>query len=231
MENILHLADPGFSSWSMRVWLILSRTGIPHRVEWHRVYGDPPLAAQIGQPPARTVPVLVTDGVAIRDSLAIAEEVASRYPDADVWPADPARRALARSLAAEMHSGFAALRGDCPMCLRTAYCDVPVGDGVLADLRRLEDIWSDALDRSGGPWLAGAWSAADAFYAPVAARIAGYGLPLTRAASVAYVNSHLTEPSFREWRRMGLQIGEDLHYGVYSRPFPRVAWPDSINRA
>ena len=231
MSYTLHIADPGYSSWSMRAGLILARTDIPHDLVIHRMYVDTPLTAQIGLPPARTVPVLVTpDGTAIRDSLAIAEEIASRHPDSGIWPSQPALRASARSLAAEMHASFTALRAQCPMCLRVAYEDVPVPDDLAADLSRLEEIWSDALERSGGPWLAGTWSAADAFFAPVAARIAGYGLPVG-PVSAAYASRHLRDPSFIAWRSMALREGPDLHDTVYRQPFPRAGWPDAVHPA
>lgn len=226
MKYTLHIADPGYSSWSMRAGLILARFDIPHDLVVHRMYVDPPLPKQIGLPPARTVPVLVTpEGTAIRDSLAIAEELASRRPDKPLWPSDPAMRALARSLAAEMHASFGALRARCPMCLRVAYGDVPVPDDLAADLERLDVIWSDALARSGGPWLAGDWSIADAFFAPVAARIAGYGLPVG-PTTAAYASLHLRDDTFNAWRAMGLREGPDLHETAYRQPYPRVEWPN-----
>lgn len=212
----------------MRAGTILARMGITHELVTHRIYQGPPLPAQIGLPPARTVPVLVApDGTAIRDSLAIAEELASRHPDLPLWPTAPNLRALARSLAAEMHASFSALRARCPMCLRVAYGDVPVPDELAADLDRLEVIWSDALDRSGGPWLAGDWSIADAFFAPVAARIAGYGLPVGPAAA-AYATRHLQDECFVAWRLLGLREGEDLHETVYRQPYPRADWPRMV---
>ncbi len=219
----LIIGDVSYSSWSLRGWLVLERFGIPHRarqVDFHAAE----VAAQLGDvAPARTVPALVTpEGAVVWDSLAIAEEIATRHPDAGHWPADPALRATARSLAAEMHSGFAALRTDCPMNLRCAYAGVPVAEAVRADLARIETIWGHALDRSGGPWLCGDYSVADAFFAPVAGRIAGYGLPVGDAAA-AYVARHLADPAFRRWRAMGLVIGADLPW--YARDFAQVAWP------
>ena len=133
------------------------------------LYKDTPIATQIGEPPARTVPTLVCDdGSVVFESLAIAEELASRHPDRPFWPRDSRTRACARSLTAAMHSGFAALRAECPMCLRTAYRDVPEGDALVTDLRRIERLWKYALGQSGGPWLCGDYSVADAFFAPVA---------------------------------------------------------------
>ena len=215
----------------MRPGLVLARFGIPHDLVIHRIYEDPPLPAQLGLPPARTVPVLVApDGTAIRDSLAIGEELASRHPDLPLWPANSGLRALARSLAAEMHAAFPALRSRCPMCLRVAYDDVPVPADLAADLDRLEVIWSDALGRSGGPWLTGEWSIADAFFAPVAARIAGYGLPVGPSAA-AYATRHLQDDDFVAWRSLGLREGPDLHESVYRRPHPRANWPETVEPA
>src|SRR5690606_10974261 len=125
--------------------------------------------------PAKTVPALkLADGTVIPESLAIAETLHERHPEAGIWPADPRARAVARFYAAEMHAGFAALREACPMNLRASYADFPVPEAVKADLARLEALWGRALAAHGGPWLFGAYSAADAFFAPVASRIATY---------------------------------------------------------
>jgi glutathione S-transferase len=223
MTSDLLIGDYAYSSWSLRGWLMFDHFGVPVRTTMvDFASGD--VAEQLtAHAPARTVPTFLTpDGVAVSDSLAIAEEVASRFPEADLWPADPAARAMARTLAAEMHSGFAALRQACPMNLRTAYRDVPVSAEVQANLDRIEVIWGHALDRFGGPWLCGAYSAADAFYAPVAARIAGYRLTVGPVAA-AYVAAHLADPSFRRWRAMGLVRGATL--ARYARDYPQVAWP------
>ena len=220
----LVIGDYAYSSWSLRGWLLLHRFGIPFEtrlVDFHDAAGVAEQLADIA--PARTVPTLVTDdGAVVWDSLAIAEELADRFPDAGIWPADPVLRALARSLAAEMHSGFSALRGDCPMNLRCAYDGFEPSAAVRADLDRIETLWAHALDRSGGPWLAGAYSAADAFFAPVAARIAGYGLPVGPVAR-DYVTGHLADPAFRRWRAMGLVHGATLPW--YARDFAQVPWP------
>ena len=175
--------------------------------------------------PARTVPVMRTaEGTVVAESLAIAEELASRHPEAGLWPKDPAARAVARMLAAEMHAGFTALRSHCPMNLRISYTGCDPTDAVLADLARLETIWSWARRETGaqGPWLCGAYSAADAFFAPVAGRIAGYNLPVG-AEAAASVAAHLAHPSFRRWRAMGFADGADQAF--YRRDYPRQPWP------
>jgi glutathione S-transferase len=189
-------------------------------------FANGPVAGQMtAVPPARTVPTLITpEGSVVWDSLAIAEELASRHPEAGIWPDEPAARATARCLAAEMHSGFAALRSACPMNLRVAYADYAPPAEVLADLDRIETLWAFARAQhgAGGPWLCGAYSAADAFFAPVAMRIAGYGLPVSASAQ-AYVAAHLSDPALRRWRAMGQARGTDLPQ--YARDHARTPWP------
>lgn len=158
------------------------------------------------------------------DSLAIAEILAERHPEAGLWPADPAARMRPRWLAAEMHSGFAALRGDCPMNLTCAYTGFPASDAVTADLARLKQIQAAGRARFGGagPWLLGGYCLADVFFAPVAARIAGYGLAVGPEAQ-AYVASHLADPAFRRWRAEGLTVRIDSE--TYGRNLPTAPWP------
>jgi glutathione S-transferase len=225
MTYDLAIGDRAYSSWSLRGWLLLDAFGLPVRVRTARLYTDelPRLLAEFA--PARTVPVLRgPDGTLVMESLAIAEELASRHPEAGHWPQDPRARAVARSLAAEMHAGFTALRGQCPMNLRVSYAATPMTEALRADLDRLEVVWAWARAAAGGegPWLCGAYSAADAFFAPVASRIATYALPVSAAAQ-AYVDAHLTHPSFRRWRAMGLVDGADQEF--YARDFPRRPWP------
>ncbi|PRY23578.1 glutathione S-transferase [Aliiruegeria haliotis] len=225
MTYQLHIGDYTYSSWSLRGWLLFDRFGLPVRTSFVDFNKGSVASQMAALPPARTVPTLETaDGTVIWDSLAIAEELASRHPEAGHWPSDPAARAIARSLAAEMHSGFMALRSDCPMNLRTAYSDAAPSEAVLADLKRLEEIWAFARDATQpkGPWLCGEYSAADAFFAPVAARIAGYSLPVSDRAC-AYVEAHLADPSFRRWRALGLVLGG--HLSRYDQPHPTMAWP------
>ncbi|VDC30010.1 glutathione S-transferase [Pseudogemmobacter humi] len=222
----LLIGDRSYSSWSLRGWLLFDAFGIPVRRHTARLYTDELPRALRDYAPARTVPAMRTpEGAVIAESLAIAEELASRHPGAGLWPADPAARATARMLAAGMHAGFAALREHCPMNLRVSYesCDPPAP--VLADLARLEELWAHARAVSGTktPWLFGAYSAADAFFAPVAARIAGYNLPVGAEAMV-YVAAHLAHPSFRRWRAAALADGADQP--LYRRDWPQRAWPE-----
>ncbi|WP_323766003.1 glutathione S-transferase [Marinovum sp.] len=223
MTDKLHIGDYAYSSWSLRGWLLYHRFDIPCRVAVVDFNQTDSVAAQLALPPARTVPcaAFATGGLAW-DSLALAEELASRHPDAGLLPQEPDVRAIARSLAAEMHSGFSTLRGLCPMNLRLAYSGVPVPEALAADLARIEELWAFALARSGGPWLCGAYSVADAFYAPVAARIAGYNLPVGET-SAAYVARHLADPAFRRFRAMGLVHGATLDR--YAQDHATRPWP------
>ena len=225
MTYDLAIGDRAYSSWSLRGWLLFDAFGLPVRVQHARLYTDDLPRLLEGFFPARTVPVMRTaEGTVVAESLAIAEELASRHPEAGLWPKDPAARAVARMLAAEMHAGFTALRSHCPMNLRISYTGCDPTDAVLADLARLETIWSWARRETGaqGPWLCGDYSAADAFFAPVAGRIAGYNLPVG-AEAAACVAAHLAHPSFRRWRAMGFADGADQEF--YRRDYPRRPWP------
>lgn len=218
----LAIGDRCYSSWSLRAWLIFAVFGIP--VETVAVRLDHPgFAADLAPfAPARTVPALRVGEVVVWDSLAIAESLAERHPEAGLWPAAPADRALARSMAAEMHAGFAALRASCPMNLRTGFAGFVPDAAVRADLARIEALWSRA-PRGGAGWLFGRYSVADAVFAPVAARIAGYGLPVGVAAQ-AYVAAHLAEPAFRAWRAAALGPGH-RRLPADERELKEVPWP------
>ena len=225
MTYDLAIADRAYSSWSLRGWLLFDVFGLPVRTHTARLYTDEVQQLLKGFFPARTVPAMRTpEGTVVSESLAIAEELASRHPDAGLWPADPAARAVARALASEMHAGFTALRSHCPMNLRVSYSNCAPPDAVRTDLARLELLWSWARRQTGAQdaWLCGAYSAADAFFAPVAARIAGYNLPVG-AEAAAYVAAHLAHPSFRRWRAMGFADGADQDF--YRRDYPRRPWP------
>ena len=225
MTYDLVIGDRAYSSWSLRGWLFFDAFGIPVRTHSARLYTDelPTLLRQFH--PARTAPTMRTpEGTVVPETIAIAEELATRHPDAGLWPSDPRARAVARVLAAEMHAGFTALRSHCPMNLRVSYTDCAPPDAVLADLARLQVIWdwARAETRAQGPWLCGDYSAADAFFAPVATRIATYNLPIG-PAGMDYVMAHLSHPSFRRWRAMGMVDGADQEF--YRRDYHRRDWP------
>lgn len=227
MTYDLVIGDRAYSSWSLRGWLLFDAFDIPVKTQSARLYTDelPTLLKQFF--PGKTAPTMRTpDGVVVPETIAIAEELASRHPDAGIWPATAKNRAIARVLAAEMHAGFGALRNYCPMNLRVSYTDCAPPADVLADLARLETIWGWAWAECGdGPWLCGSYSAADVFFAPVAARIATYNLPVSDRA-LAYVQAHLAHPSFRKWRAMGMVDGADQDY--YRRDYPLRAWPGPV---
>ncbi len=232
MTYDLYIGDQMFSSWSLRGWLMFERFDIPANTHLVGLYSGTMKQDLVPLSPARLVPVMRTpEGVVVGDTIAMAETLAERHPDAGLWPTGPEARALARWLVAEMHSGFGALRGDCAMQLHSGYTDFTPTDAVRADLARIEELWSLACSRHGsdGPWLFGAYSLADVFYAPVAARIAGYGLPVGDAAA-AYVAQHLADPAFRRWRALGLTksydpmpYAMDLDHGPWPGPTPRKA--------
>jgi glutathione S-transferase len=220
----LVIGDRAYSSWSLRGWLLFDAFGIPVKTQSARLYTEelPELLKSFF--PGKTAPTMRTpDGVVVPETIAIAEELASRHPNAGIWPEDPKARAIARALAAEMHSSFTALRTHCPMNLRVSYIDCAPPEAVLADLKRLETIWDWARQQTGSPlWLCGRYSAADVFFAPVASRIATYNLPLSPPA-MDYVSAHLANPSFRRWRAMGLVDGADQ--GFYRRDYRTREWP------
>ena len=220
MTYTLLIADRSYSSWSLRGCLTFACFGIPVEFETTRLY-EPGFAEDLKRyVPAKTVPALrLPEGGVLTDSIAIAEEVAFRHPNAKLWPSDPVDRALARSMVAEMHSGFVALRDACPMNIRTAYTETPVSEAVRADLARLEYLWS--LAPGPGPWLFGDYSIADVFFAPVAMRIAAYTLPVGEAAQ-ALVAAHLAHPEIRKWRALALC---DAPQAFYRRDYPEKDWP------
>lgn len=203
----LYIGNKNYSSWSMRSWVLLRHFGIAFDEVRLRLDGFGPQSAfkrTIGAlSPAGRVPVLVIGGVAVWDTLAIAETVAERFAQHAVWPRDAAARARARSICAEMHAGFGALRSACPMNIELAMPQV--GPRVLAaqadvrtDLERLAAMWTDALSASGGPFLFGAFGNADAYFAPVVARIRSYALPVP-AEIAAYGERVWADPAVAAW--------------------------------
>ena len=207
----LYIGNKNYSSWSMRPWLLMRELGIafeerPLRLDWAE---DSHFKATLRKlAPSGRVPLLVDDGFAVWDSLAIAEYLAERFPDKAVWPADAKRRARARSVCAEMHSGFSDLRGTFPMNIEADLADVgreKLGADAAAarDVARIDALFSEAIGGSGGPFLFGGFSAADAFFAPVCTRFRTYRLPLSSASHV-YLERVLALPSFRKWQEAAL---------------------------
>jgi len=209
----LYLGNKNYSSWSMRPWVLMTQAGIPFEevmVRFDSFDADSAFKRTLrGISPVGKVPVLVDDDLAIWDTLAIAEYLAERFPDRQLWPADTKARARARSICAEMHSGFTALRSHCPMNIeailpdigRLVWRDQP---GVRADVARLCGMWGELLaaqpPRADGlsPLLFGEFSIADAFYAPVCMRLRTYALPLP-ADIQAYVDRVASLPGVQAW--------------------------------
>jgi glutathione S-transferase len=228
MTYDLVIGDRAYSSWSLRGWLLFDAFGLPVKTHSARLYTDELATLLRDYFPAKTAPTMRTpEGSVVPETIAIAEELATRHPDAALWLTDPHARATARVLAAEMHAGFTSLRSFCPMNLRVSYTDCQPPEDVIKDLKRLETLWAWARETTNSitPWLCGAYSAADAFFAPVATRIATYNLPVNAQAQL-YVNAHLAHPSFRRWRAMGMVDGPDQDY--YRRDYPRRDWPGPV---
>ncbi len=183
MNPTLVIGNKNYSSWSLRAWLLLSEAGIAFD-EVRLSLDTPGFLTRIREySPAGRVPVLIVDQQPVWDTLAIAETVAERWPDAALWPDDAAARAHARSISAEMHSGFAALRAAMPMNCRAFGRRVSLPDDVTHDIDRIFDIWTDCHRRYGDGWLFGArFSVADAMFAPVVLRFRTYGINLPDAA-------------------------------------------------
>ncbi|HET7612162.1 MAG TPA: glutathione S-transferase family protein [Rhodanobacteraceae bacterium] len=193
----LYVANKNYSSWSLRPWVLLRERGIAFKEELVRFETGSSWKAFRKFSPSGKVPCLVDGGTVVWDSLAIAEYVAESNPGA--WPADREARAFARSAAAEMHSGFPALREQCTMNCGIRVQLRRIDDALSRDLARVNELWNEGLRRFGGPFLAGAeFTAADAFYAPVAFRIQTYSPPLDAAAN-AYAQRLLALPSMRDW--------------------------------
>jgi glutathione S-transferase len=192
------LGSKNYSSWSMRAWLALAHTGSPFEEVVVRL-GQPDTAAKIlPHSPSRRVPALKDGANVVWDSMAIAEYLHERFPVAQLWPGDPGQRARARSLCAEMHAGFTALRSALPMNIRRSAPHVPKTPEVIADVGRITQIWRDELQRSGGPFLFGRFTIADAFFAPVATRFRTYGVRVDDP-SRRYVEHVLGLPISQRW--------------------------------
>ena len=195
-----------WSTWSMRPWLALKKTGAEFDetlIQLRQADGGSE-AAIAAHSPSGLVPALKVEGAVIGDSLAICEYLAERFPKAGLWPADATARALARSAAAEMHSGFASLRGECPMDLKAPVRTAELSEATHKDVRRIVALWNGLLSRFGGPWLGGAeWGIADAFYTPVATRFRTYGVALSDYGDAGpagqYAERLLERTEFKAW--------------------------------
>jgi glutathione S-transferase len=203
----LYIGNKNYSSWSMRPWVLLTQAQIPFeevKVRFDSFEADSTFKKAIGPVnPAGRVPVLLDGGFAVWDTLAIAEYAAEKFPEKKLWPQDMKARARARSVCAEMHSGFGALRSNCPMNIeaslpdagRLIWRDKPA---VRADVNRLVQMWSELLNEHGGPMLFGQFTIADSYFAPVCMRLKTYGLPVPQEIS-AYIDRVCALPGVAAW--------------------------------
>lgn len=225
----LHIGDKSYSSWSLRGWLLFEAFGLPYEEAFHPMYTPEFEAFKRQAAPALKVPTLeiVEDGASryVWDSLAIAETLAEAHPEAGLWPEDKAARAAARSLAAEAHSSFAALRNAMTMNIRRRYPGVGHTEQSLADAGRVQMLWAWARSRFGaeGPWLFGArFSVADVFYAPIVTRFETYGVPTIPEARV-YMDAVLAHPAMVKWIKGAME--ENWFHARYE-PFPEENFAD-----
>ena len=216
----LYIGNKNYSSWSMRPWVLLRQAGIAFEevmLRFDSFDADSSFKAGLKNiTPVGKVPVLVHNGFAVWDTLAIAEYVAETFPDKNLWPAHPQARARARSVCAEMHSGFAGLRSACPMNIEAHLPDV----GALAlrdkpavrdDLQRIVTLWSGLLAEHQGPLLFGAFSIADAYFAPVVMRLKTYSLPVPSDVQ-AYMDRVCALPGVKAWMDGALLEKDFIHF-------------------
>lgn len=202
----LVIGNKNYSSWSMRPWVAMKACGIDFEEIFIPLYTGPADKQRLlDVSPAGKVPALIDGDATVWDSLAIVEYLAERFPEARLWPDTREARAYARSISAEMHSGFAALRNECGMNLHRPVKAKPLSDAARADIARVQQIWTDCRTRYGGqgPYLFGAFSAADAMYAPVVHRFRTYAIGVSSTVC-DYMAAMTALPAFAEWTAAGL---------------------------
>ena len=206
----LWIGNRRYSSWSLRPWIAMRMADIPFECEVIPFEEDIGTENYAGTPrlhevsPTGKVPVLHHGDLVIPDSLAILEYLADLFPDRGLWPEERERRAMARAISAEMHAGFAALRNECGMNMGRSPRRKDISEAALRDVERIDRIWSEVLEASGGPFLFGQrFCNADAMYAPVVNRLHAYDLPRSSAAQ-AYMDTIMNLPAWKEWEREAL---------------------------
>jgi glutathione S-transferase len=202
----LVIGNKNYSSWSMRPWLALRANDIAFDEVFIPLYtGDADKKRILDFTRSGKVPALIDGDVTVWDSLAIIEYLAERFPEKRLWPQDRAQRAHARSISAEMHSGFAALRNECGMNLHRPVGAIELSADARANIARIQQIWIECRERFGasGPFLFGAFGGADAMFAPVVHRFRTYAIEVEPGAQ-DYMATMMTLPAFQEWTRAGL---------------------------
>lgn len=217
----LVIGNKNYSSWSLRPWVLMRQAGIPFEevmIRFDSLAADSKFQQALARhTPAGKVPVLIEDdGFVVWDTLAIAEYLAEKFPQAGLWPTDPKARARARSVCAEMHAGFGALRSHCPLNIEARLPDVGARllreqPGLRTDLRRIVELWSELLGAHGGPLLFGRFTIADAYFAPVCSRLRTYGLPVSPVAA-AYIDAVFALPGMQAWVAEALAEQEFLDF-------------------
>ena len=220
----LYIGNKNYSSWSMRAWVLLKQAGIPFEeklVKFDNFNADSGFRKEMLKvTPSGRVPTLVDDGFVVWDSLAIAEYVAEKFPEKQLWPQDAKKRARARSLCAEMHAGFSGLRDYCPMNIEASLPDAGAivwrdKPGVRAEVQRIVQMWTELLEANTGPMLFGEFTVADAFFAPVCMRIKNYALPVPGHIT-DYVRRVTALPGVKAWIADALEekafVAEDEPY-------------------
>jgi glutathione S-transferase len=202
----LVIGNKNYSSWSMRPWIALRANDIPFEEVFIPLYtGQADKQRLLSFTPSGKVPALIDGDVTIWDSLAIVEYLAERFPEKRLWPEDRASRAHARSISAEMHSGFVALRNECGMNLHRPVGAIALSEDARANIARIQEIWIECRARYGkcGPYLFGAFGGADAMFAPVVHRFRTYAVEVAPEVQ-AYMATMMSLPAFAEWTRAGL---------------------------
>ena len=194
----LVIGNKNYSSWSLRSWFLLMESGFDFEEIRIPLDTETSAAEILKYSPAGRVPVLLLGDEVIWDTLAIAETIHDRWPERSIWPEEPAARAHARAISAEMHAGFEALREAMPMNCRAMGRRVTLTDPVTADIDRIFEIWTDCQHRYEGDWLFGSFSVADAMYAPIVLRLRTYGINLPESAS-RYPRRLLESPAIQDW--------------------------------
>lgn len=213
-SNVLVIANKNYSSWSMRPWVAMTHFKIPF--EEVKIYlGKPDTTEQILRysPTGKVPSLLLGDELRAWDSLAIIETLQDAFPELNIFPLDPVDRAVCRSVCAEMHSGFVTLRNCLPMNIKEDYAyDVTANPALQADIARIEAIFASCLQKSGGPYLFGDFTAADAMYSPVVMRFKSYQVPVS-ATTAEYMKAVQANEAVAQWVSGGLQEEEILpHY-------------------